>query len=120
MLGEPVAVIPEAITELRELQRLVNRVRHDATAAHGRLVEHPQPEHLVDPLLAALPLLLAQDELLDLAGRGLREIAELDRRRALEVRDVLPAELDDLRLADLLAGLQRDERLGPLAPLIVG
>src|SRR5512138_2580242 len=73
----------------------------------------------VDPLLPALPLLLAKDELLDLAGRRLRQVAELDRRRALEVRDVLAAELDDLRLGGLLPGLQRDERLGPLAPLVV-
>src|SRR3989454_10569336 len=75
---------------------------------------------LVDPLLPALPLLLAQDELLHLPGRRLRQVAELDGRRALEMRDVLAAELDDLRSGRRLTGLERDERLGALAPPLVG
>src|SRR5215470_13742993 len=71
----------------------------------------------VDPLGLALPLLVAQHELLDLAGRGLGQVAELDGRRALEVRDVRAAELDDLGLGGRAAGLERHEGLGPLAPL---
>src|SRR3989440_6464504 len=70
----------------------------------------------VDPLGLALPLLVAQDELLDLARRGLGQVAELDGRRAFEVGEVLPAELDDLLLGGLPAGLERHEGLGPLAP----
>src|SRR5258705_12237390 len=75
---------------------------------------------LVDPLRAALPLAIAQHELLDLAGRGLGQLAELDGGRRLEARDVLLAELDDLRLGDLLPRLERDEGLRPLAPFFVG
>src|SRR5262249_22348718 len=71
MLAEPVAVVAEAVAELGELERLVDGVGHDAAASHGGLVEHAEPEHLVDPLLPALPLLLAKHELLHLAGRGL-------------------------------------------------
>src|SRR5207247_9010442 len=72
------------------------------------------------PLGLALPLLLAQHELLDLARGGLGQVAELDGRRRLEVGDVLLAEVDDLALAGLVPRLERDERLRTLAPLLVG
>src|SRR5438552_12275730 len=75
---------------------------------------------LVDPLLLAPPLLLAQHELLDLSGGGLRQVAELDGGGTLEVSDVPPAELDDLLLGRRRPRLQRDERFGPLAPPLVG
>src|SRR5438067_12365391 len=75
---------------------------------------------LVDALGVALPLLVPQHELLDLAGRRLGQVAELDGSRALEVGDVLPAELDGLLLGGPRAGLEGDEGLGPLAPLRVG
>src|SRR5712691_10656831 len=75
---------------------------------------------LVDPLLLAPPLLLAQHELLDLPGGGLRQVAELDGGRTLEVSDVPAAELDDLLLGRRHPRLQRDERFGPLAPPLVG
>src|SRR5262245_37363690 len=74
----------------------------------------------VDPLGVALPLAVTQHEFLDLPGRGLRQVAELDGGRALEARDVLAAELDDLRFGGGASGLERDEGLGPLAPLGVG
>src|SRR5215831_3044695 len=74
---------------------------------------------LVDTLGLAAPFAIAQHELLDLAGRGLRQLAELHRRRTLEAGDVLPAELDDLLLAGSRALLERDERLGALSPLLV-
>src|SRR5262245_26079777 len=61
----------------------------------------------VDPLGVALPLAVTQDEFLDLPRRGLRQVAELDGRRALEVRDVLAAEFDDLRLGGRPSGLER-------------
>src|SRR5437667_53271 len=51
-------------------------------------------------------------------GEG--QVAELDGGRALEVRDVLAAELDDLGLGRLHPRLEGDERLRPLAPLLVG
>src|SRR5213594_1203462 len=75
---------------------------------------------LVDPLLLAPPLLLAQHELLDLPGGGLRQVAELDGGGTLEVSDVPAAELDDLLLGRRHPRLQRDERFGPLAPSLVG
>src|SRR6266545_5241440 len=68
----------------------------------------------------AAPFLLAQDVLLDLAGRGLGQFPELDGRGRLEVRDALAAEVDDLPLGRLLAGGELHERLGPLTPLLVG
>src|SRR5438094_2831632 len=74
----------------------------------------------VDPLGLALPLLVAQHELLDLPRGGLGQVAELDPGRALEVGDVLAAELDDLGLAGGLARLERHEGLGALPPLGVG
>src|ERR1700741_5046398 len=74
---------------------------------------------LVDPLRLPLPLPVAQHELLDLAGGGLRQLSELDGGRRLEVGDVLLAELDDVPLGGALVRLQRDERLGPLAPFLV-
>src|SRR5216683_6646499 len=79
----------------------------------------PMRMGLVDPLRLALPLPVAQDELLDLAGRGLGQIAEVDRGGRLETRDVLLAEVDDLRLGRALAGLESHEGLGPLAPLFI-
>src|SRR5207244_9162935 len=75
---------------------------------------------LVDALGLTPPLLVPQHELLDLAGRRLGQVAELDGGRALEVGDMLPAELDDLLLGGPGAGLEGDEGLGPLAPLRVG
>src|ERR671914_2657675 len=75
---------------------------------------------LMYPLLLPGPLLVAQDELLDLAGRGLGQVAELDGGGGLEAGDVLFAEVYDLLLARLPALLQDNERLGALAPLLVG
>src|SRR5438093_1488626 len=63
---------------------------------------------------------VAEDELLDLAGRGLGQLAELDRFGRFEVRDPRADVLDDVLLARLLAGLQAHECLGDLAPAIVG
>src|SRR5512145_2264425 len=71
----------------------------------------------MDPLRLALPLLLAEAELLDLARRRLRELAELDRLRALEVREPFAAELDELLLGDPGARAEADERRRHLAPL---
>src|SRR5260370_18246434 len=79
----------------------------------------PMRMGLVDPLRLALPLPVAQDELLDLAGRGLGQIAEVDRGGRLETRDVLLAEVDHLRLARPLAGLDGHEGLGPPSPLFI-
>src|SRR5215204_125211 len=75
---------------------------------------------LADAPVVSLPLLLAQHELLHLAGGGLRQLPELHRCRALEARQAFPAEFDDLLLGDALPRLELDERLGSLAPLLVG
>src|SRR3546814_11446395 len=53
--------------------------------------------------------LLAQDELLDLAGGGLGQRAEDHFLRRLEAGEALAAEGDELGLVGLLAGLQLDE-----------
>src|SRR5689334_9435295 len=74
---------------------------------------------LLDRLLPAGPLALAQEELLHLAGRRPRQLAELDGRRRLVAGEVLPAERQQRLGLELLAGLQLDERLRALAPALV-
>src|SRR5881396_3145536 len=66
----------------------------------------------VDALLVSGPLLLAQDVLLDLPGRGLWERAEGHRLRALAVRH-------DVGLGRRPPLLGHDERLRDLAPALV-
>src|SRR4029453_10802317 len=76
----------------------------------------------LDPADVPGPFLLAQFELLDLpAARAGQRCHELDRLGRFEMRDVLAHVRDQLRLADLV-GVRgdHDERLGPLAPLLVG
>src|SRR5437870_10644078 len=76
---------------------------------------------VVDLAVAALPVGLAQLELLELARGGAREgVAQFDRRRALEVGEPFAAELDERGLVGLLAGAEHDERLHRLTPLLVG
>src|SRR5579872_318636 len=66
-------------------------------------------------------LAAAQDELLNLARRGLRQLAdERHRVRALEVRQAVARELPDLVGGRGGARLQDDERMRRLAPLRVG
>src|SRR5215217_4538331 len=74
---------------------------------------------LVDALVVPGPLPLAQDELLHLAGRGPRDLTEFHGDRALEVRQVLAAEGDQLLRRRLLTRFEGDERLRPLAPVVV-
>src|SRR5688572_4643947 len=71
----------------------------------------------VDALVMAGPLLVAQLALLDLAGRRLRQRPELDRLGDLEAGQMLASELDEVVRGDARDGLERDERLGHLAPL---
>src|SRR2546426_2333112 len=78
------------------------------------------PRSTLFPYTTLFRSLLAQNELLHLPGGGLRQVTELDGGGTFEVRDVLAAELDDVWLGRRRAGLERDERLGPLAPLRVG
>src|SRR3954462_7004469 len=73
----------------------------------------------VDPAVAALPLLLAQGELPDLAARGLGQRAELHGIGTLEVGDLAAAERDQLALGRDRSVLEGDERLGALAPALV-
>src|SRR5574338_71603 len=80
-----------------------------------------RPPASAHPPRAVAPVRLAQHELLQLSGRGARQRRhELDRARALEVREVLPAEREQLGLARARARAQHDESLGRLAPLLVG
>src|SRR5262245_17077882 len=64
--------------------------------------------------------LLAQGELLDLAGRSLRQRAEDHGPRCLEPREVRAAVLDDLLGGRGHARLELDERARRLAPLRIG
>src|SRR5213594_79114 len=73
----------------------------------------------VDALLVSGPLLLAQDVLLDLPGRGLWERAEGHRLRAFEVRQRRPAVRHDVGLGRRPPLLGHDERLRDLAPALV-
>ena len=75
----------------------------------------------VDLAVAAFPVGLAQLELLELAGGGAgQRVAELDRRRALEVRHAVAAVRDEVLGRRRLALAQHDQRLDRLAPLLVG
>src|SRR6266481_1183938 len=74
---------------------------------------------LVDALLVPGPFPFAQRVLLHLAGRGLRQRAEGDRPRALEVREHRAAVGDDVGLRRRPSLLEHDERLRHLAPLRV-
>src|SRR5881227_883847 len=63
---------------------------------------------------------LAEHELLDLAGRGLRQRTEDDRARRLEVREMLATPGDQLELGDARrVRLEQHERTWRLAPLLV-
>ena len=44
MLGEPVAVIAEAVAQLREVDRVLHRIGRGHPLGDGRLVEHGQAE----------------------------------------------------------------------------
>src|SRR5689334_11554187 len=68
--------------------------------------------HTADLRVLVRPFALAQHELLGFARRCLRQRAELDRVRALVVREALPAERDDLPGVSRGALAERDERLG--------
>src|SRR3546814_1559616 len=63
--------------------------------------------------------LIAQDEFLDLAGRGLGQRAEGDALRAFVAGHVVAAEVDDFLLGDRRAILHRHEGAGDLAPMVV-
>jgi hypothetical protein len=60
------------------------------------------------------PLFAAQHELLHLPGRVLGQASDLDGSRALEMRQVLSAERDDLVFGHLLIFFHRDKPLGAL------
>src|SRR5437879_5124270 len=64
--------------------------------------------------------LLPQHELLDLARGSLRQHAEHDVARRLEMREVGPAVIDDFLFRHLRAGLHLDEGARRFAPLRVG
>src|SRR5581483_5263558 len=71
-----------------------------------------------------LPVAVAKQALVELAGRQTRQlVVEVDAARALEVRQVLTAELDQLALglpARFVAGLELNDRLHFLAEVLVG
>src|SRR5437667_7362405 len=64
--------------------------------------------------------LLPQHELLDLARGSLRQHAEHDVARRLEMREVGPAVIDEFLFRDLCAGFQLDEGARRFSPLRVG
>src|SRR5207247_1655122 len=75
----------------------------------------------VNPPLAAFPVRLTELPLQELARRIARErVREVDRRRALEVRETLASVRDDVFGRRRGPGLANDDRLHGLAPLLVG
>src|SRR5437762_8666310 len=73
---------------------------------------------LADPAAASLPFLLAELRLLDLAGGGLGQFTDdLDRSGPHVAGEVLLGERQDVLLRGVLALLEIDKGLGPLAPL---
>src|ERR1700674_5125980 len=89
---------------------------HEGTAARA-----PRLRGLVDAAASALPVLVANDELLELAGGGARKRCyEVDRCGALEVGEMLAGEFDELVLGRCHALAQNDQRLRGLAPLLAG
>src|SRR5258705_5081147 len=85
----------------------------DVDAPEGRLRGYPSLRG--DGGLAA-----AQDVLLDLAGRGLRQLLdEGDAVGRLEMGEPFPDELDELAIARRGARLEDDEGVRRLAPLLV-
>src|SRR5436190_2294385 len=74
-----------------------------------------------DAAVAPFPVRLAEPELLQLSCGGARQLRpELDRRRALEVREMLSAEVHELLLRRCRVRLRDDEGLDGLAPLLIG
>src|SRR2546425_5892117 len=74
----------------------------------------------VDALCIALPFALSKDILLNLAGRGLRQVLEFDCRWTLEVSHPRPAVLDDLFRGGLSARFCSHESLWHFPPLLIG
>ena len=70
----------------------------------------------MNALLASAPLLLTQHVLLHLPCRGLGQVAKLYGSRALEVRQALAAEGDDLLFGYPLPWLQGDEHPWDVRP----
>src|SRR5664279_429188 len=92
-----------------------------AARAQRTLLTGPRAQRvcLVDAHVVACPLALAEDVLLYLPGRGLRERAELNRDGTLVVGDVVAAAVDDLALGRRPVVLERHERLRALAPFLI-
>src|SRR5450631_866790 len=79
------------------------------------------PVSALDAEGLAGPLRVPKGKLLDLSGRRLRQLdKEVDVAWRLVVGDLDANVVDQLALGDLMAVLEYDERLGPLAPLLVG
>src|SRR6476660_2549337 len=74
---------------------------------------------LVDSAFAPGPFPFAQHELLDLAGRRLRQLAEMNGLRALEAGQARLAVVDNFLLSHRGAVAQDNEGLRCLAPIIV-
>src|SRR5215217_52085 len=123
----PDAPMP-AIADMRTSDTGLSRTDGCRSAQAPAPIDRPLPSPdrscerwraLVDALVVSRPLALSQGKLLHLAGRVHRQFAELDLGRALEVSEVVAAELDDLLLRHLHPRHERDERLGTLAPLLI-
>src|SRR3989442_7665085 len=73
----------------------------------------------VDALCIALPFALSKDILLNLAGRGLRQVLAFDCGWTLEVSHPRPAVLDNLFRGGLSARVCSHERLSDFPPLLI-
>src|SRR5581483_4522528 len=78
-----------------------------------------RPSPSIHPPGDALPVFLADEELLELAGGGARQrLDEVDAARALEMAEMVAREGDDLRLGGGDAGPEDDQRLRGFAPAL--
>src|SRR5215510_3090875 len=85
------------------------------------LVCRPAHASASHTLFVSLPVRLAQSKLLDLPGCRLgQHLNELHRFRSLEMCHAIATEANQLALLQALAGLEHDESLGHLPPLLIG
>src|SRR5260221_10538829 len=117
MFGYACAGVPSTVESMADTlpQPPPGAVRN--STARGEPGLHPQPTARLLELTGAVP----EDELLDLPGGSLGQLAEHDLARRLEAREVPAAPADDFvgRYAAGI-GLQEHEGARRLAPFLVG
>ena len=121
-VGRPIASCAEAARILddpcarsrtEDTGALRGRPRRRPQARSARAARRSRAKSISSPAVAALPVPLAEQVLLQLAGGRARQRGdEVDRGRALEVGEALAAEREELGLVRRCARPQHDERRG--------